>query len=261
MNIVAKRAISIGFLVGGVVFSFIILNKKTDTNAKSVFAGDPSTSGELFALLDVKNDATAFENTNLTEQAATQIAAQIIEEGATMNGDARALTADAISTDKIAERLQSAMQQGFQYEKLTEEDIQIGYDNSADKKMEYINSVGNTLSNIKLQKCGSEDVFMLSAIALKEFSNGKKEKINCFITEAEEKILNTLLANPVPSDYKDFHLTLVNSWKEKISAFESLQKENDPLKAYIATQTIQKNILKDKELFEDLIQKFRDLTS
>jgi len=257
----AKRAIAITFLATGVVFSFIILHKGSNSGSNDVFAGNPTTSGGLFAMLNGNKSENAFENTNLTEKAATEIAAQIIEEGATMDGNSRALSADAISTDKIAERLKTAMEQGFEYEKIYESDLQIGYNNSVDKKVEYINSVGKTLSNVKLEKCGTEDVFMLSALAIQDFNKGKKERMNCFIKEADEKILNTLIVLSVPSDYKGFHLQLVNAWKEKISAFQALEKEGDPLKAYVATQSIQKKLLQDKDLFEDLLQKFKDLAS
>ncbi len=134
-------------------------------------------------------------------------------------------------------------------------DLKLTADNQKSQKF-YIESLDNALrKNFSWLK---KDILQI----IKNFMElGADQDLNRLI-DTIPNFINDLLGLPVPDSVSATHIELLNLWQKKLLIYQSLKNKNDdPLKAYLALQKIPEIIQEDINLQSVLMERYKKLAN
>lgn len=219
-----------------------ILGVKGNKTEDSRFAFSEKTQEKLDKYLNSDNFTE-----NLIQKYGFQIAAENLD--GPVNG-----SLVLPSGEKLESTLAGELERGIGYEKISESDVRVIEDSSDTAVRKYLTEIQKVALN---QNIDFENEL---AYALDELlSKQKTARLEKFANKLDSMNAK-LLAIPVPVTWKTFHVELVNIQRKKTAIIHSLAEiENDPVKAVVAIQDLEKIGAEELQLSRVFAEKSKDL--
>ena len=212
----------------------------------------PSTDsvGERVGQASVKSKNDRAASNKLTANLAKLYIGEIAKRNPTLAG-AETLTLPGESS--LEEVMAAQIAQGIQSKTYTKKDVRASEASGVSAERAYLESfVLITQKNFAGTRGIDE---MLGAFIEKQNPAPLQKYIDSATTQVAD-----LLALETPKSLASFHLENLNLWQKKISVYGSLlESENDPLRSYVALQSIESIISENEALdkkLDDLARKF-----
>ncbi|MEK7089400.1 MAG: hypothetical protein AAB920_01125 [Patescibacteria group bacterium] len=247
-----RTIIAVGILLVGVVgASWLVFGNKTNTGSIDISISGVS-GGNDARFADLTN-SVADNNTsrNVTDDAARAYGLEILKLNPQGMGTDKqvAVPSDVVLNDIV--------------KKATSKPIPVSY--FTEKDIKILNVSSNSAVKTYLRTLTSADEKNMTAISdfyevLGNFVTGGDSQRLVNITNSISSYISILLAMPVPKSLADFHLTLLNFWQAKLTYAQAfLNKENDPLYAATASQSLSALLSQEKGIQLDFINRSRGI--
>jgi len=139
--------------------------------------------------------------------------------------------------------------QNFEIQKYTDADIKINKNSSLNELVTYLEKVENESEKIK-QTAPSN---IVSAIGL-FVSEKNSEEIEKHIS-AQSKFIDTLLSTPVISEWRAFHISLLNNAeKKRFLSKIILENQEDPIKVVSAIKEIEGALIEEDAIWKAALE-------
>ena len=190
-------------------------------------------------------------NNNLTDNLAKLYLEEIAKRNPTLAG---AETLTLPSESSLDELVAAQITQGIKSKTYTRKDIRISEVSGLSAERVYLESfAATTQKNFKNVSRGLDS--MIGAL----FEKKNQGPLRKYVEAASAEIAD-LLALETPKTLVGLHLEILNLWQKKISVYDALlDSENDPLRSYLALQSIESIIYENETLDKklgDLAKKF-----
>jgi len=243
-------------LIFGALGSFWITraNRSGPLDAKILAVSD-SSQNRFTNLSDLPSQKSIFgtPSTNLTNEIISEYTAKILKDNQKGSG-----TSDSISVpneDSLNQIIRDRFVYGISVKYFDEKDLKILQITSQYASLSYLKSI---LEIYKNNTDKNQDNGFIPSVA--EYVNTKNsQKLHSYISSVSEQIDN-LLKIATPTNWKEFHLKLINAWQKRLALGTAIiQSEDDPIKAAVAVQEIPNSIDEENNLTSLLLQNLKEL--
>ncbi len=141
------------------------------------------------------------------------------------------------------------------YPQFKEKDIKVVDNTSDEREIEYIEELDQTLWN-NFEELKNEN----SVSALRGFlEDNNSEILDKFINTVPQHI-DDLLKIEVPENWASYHLQMLNLWQKKLTMYKTMKnREDDPLKAYLAIQDLPIILQESGKLHSIINERYEEL--
>lgn len=245
-----RTIISLSILLLGVAgAAWLVFGNTTNAGALNVTisgAGEDArftdTSGQLAI-----NDASA----NVTDNAAREYGLEILKLNPQGMGMDKQITLpnDAVLSDIVKRATAKSIQVTY----FTEKDIKTLPTSSNNDVKTYLAAL--SIADKKAWDSTSDFYVVISTYVIGDDSQKLIDLNNNIST-----YIATLLSMPVPKNWVDFHLTLLNFWQAKLTYTQTfINKDDDPLRAATASKDLSALLAQEKNIRLDFANRVRGI--
>ncbi len=224
-----RTIVATSILLVGVGLAFWIMSG-SQTNAGNVdISVSPANGGDARFYNGSSTDPNAQEN--ITDDVVREYGGEILKLNPQGQGLDKPLTLP--SDDTLNNIITKATQKPIPVSEFSDKDITITNTTSKDAARAYLKALSSAEQENTILYSNYYPTISSYVVT------GNSQDLDALIAEISTHI-NVLLSIPVPSNWKDFHLDLINLWQHKLVYTKALlTKEDDPIRSASATQSLQ----------------------